>query len=736
MIPVVATNDAGNYFVVATNSVNSVTSSIVTLSVVADTNGPALLQADGTLSNNVVLVSFTELVLPSTATNMSNYRITNTLGGLLTISSAVLTNGSNVLLTTTSPRLINNNYILIASNVRDVSPRTNAIIANSMMPISSKVTVLGMNGGWRFYDPYPPFDAPDLGTAWREFAYTETNTWGAGSAVFYDGPDSGSVPAQIGSFLSQTPEVIMYFRTAFNLQASPGGLQFFVTRIVDDGMVLYLNGTESLRVNMPSGTINYNTPASAAVGNISRIGPVEITLPSYRIGSNVLAAELHQLQAADIDKAFGLQLDAKVESFVVGPVVITSGPTDQTIIEGQPATFTVRQVGGTTFQWQSNNVSIAGATNGTYTIPSVTTNMQGALYRVAVSNATAGVFSTNATLRVLVDTNPPSLVKAVFASGNSIRVTYSEAMAVAAAQTIGNYLVTNSAGAAATITSAVLQNGTNVLLTFSSTLSGRQVVVVNNVTDASSRRNVIPANSAVSVGADFSVELTSAWKALVLINTNEEIQTSFASPSYNDSAWSGPSNALLYVEGAALPAPKNTELSLLDGSNNRINTYYFRQKFVAAVGVNNLTVRIRHVVDDGLVLHLNGAEILRFNMPGGTVTAATQASGAIGDAALVGPIDVVINLLPGTNVLAAEVHQSGGASSDVVFGVELVGDIPSTVILPPEAVQIVEQPRGRYQRHRLDRVLPGYGDRWRSDQLPMVQGRHGHSRGHEQSVRD
>jgi hypothetical protein len=693
----ITTNDAGSYFAVATNSINSVTSSVATLTVLADTNGPVLVSADGTISNNLVVVSFNELVLQSTATNVANYRITNTLGGLLTISSAVLQNGTNVLLTTSASRLVNNNYILIVSNVRDTSPRTNSIIANSAIPISTLVNIIAMNNVWRFYDPFPPFDEPNLGTAWKEFTYNEApNFWADGTAAFYNGPDPADVPVAANTALSQTETITSYFRTPFNIQASPGRLQLLLTHVVDDGAVFWLNGNESLRANMPTTAINYLTPASGVVGNISRVGPITIDTAAFRSGSNVLAVELHQFQSIDTDKAFAAQLDAKVESFTVGPVIITGGPRDVTVFEGQPATFEVVQVGGLRFQWQSNNVPVTGATNAFYTIERVTTNMHGSLFRVAVSNATSFAISTNATLRVINDTNPPAIVSAFFQTTTSILVSFSEFMNQATAQTPGNYVVTNSTGGAASLTSAVLVNGTNVLLTFSNPLSGSVVVVVNNLRDASTAGNLIAPNSAVTVGFDLTIPLTSAWKYL-LVNTNEEIQTSFASPVFDDSSWRGPSNALLYVEGAALPAPKNTPLSLFaDGGNTeRINTFYFRQSFVSPVSVSNFTVRLRHVIDDGLILHLNGAEIFRFAMPAGAVTAASQATAAIGDATVLGPVDIVISLQAGTNVLAAEVHQNGTASSDIVFGLEIIGSSPSTVIKSPAVVQIAEQPRSR-----------------------------------------
>ena len=707
-IPIVSTNDAGTYFVVATNSINSVTSSVVYLSVLADTNGPVLIEADGTANLTNVLVSFSELISLTTATNVANYKITNTVtGASLTISKAVLQNGSNVLLTTTA-RASGTNYILIVNNLRDVSPRANLIAANSSIPVSSLVSVLALDGSWRAYDPYSDFpieDPADLGTAWKEFSYVEgsasTNSssggfnhdvWGTGQAVFWLAQDEGTIPGPAHTQLGETTPVITYFRTGFNAQFSSGGLKLLLTHIFGDGAVVYLNGKEIYRFNMPSGPVDYRTTSLTAVNPLTRIGPITIPASGLRSGSNVLAVELHQFVNVSTTKAMGVQLDAAVQSFNVGPVVITGCPQDLTVGEGSNATFTVVQAGGTIFQWQQNNVNIPGATNSSYTISPVTTNLDGAMFRVSVSNSTSGAFSCNATLRVRGDTNAPTIVSAFAGTNNTITVTFSEALAQATATNKLNYTMTNSAGSAITVTGAVLNNGTNVVLSFATQLGGRYTVVVNNLTDASSRTNAIAPNSAVTVGADYTVAFSSAWKYL-LINTNDTIQSTFTGVAYDDSAWSGPSNALLYVETAALPGPKNTPLSLVDGSGNVINTFYFRQKFVTAITSPSLTFHVRHIIDDGLVLHLNGVEIYRYNMPVGAVTAATQAAANIGDATLLGPFDIVVtNLVGGTNVLAAEVHQQGNPSSDVTFGVELTASIPSVPITPPNAVKIVSPP--------------------------------------------
>jgi hypothetical protein len=98
---------------------------------------------------------------------------------------------------------------------------------------------------------------------------------------------------------------------------------------------------------------------------------------SFRPGSNVVAFELHESMLYSEKRGFGLQLDASIQSFAVGPVFITGGPWDLTVAEGATATFSVNQAGGIIFRWRQENSAIPGATNATLVIPAVPLSPRG-----------------------------------------------------------------------------------------------------------------------------------------------------------------------------------------------------------------------------------------------------------------------------------------------------------------------------------------------------------------------
>lgn len=92
------------------------------------------------------------------------------------------------------------------------------------------------------------------------------------------------------------------------------------------------------------------------------------------------------------------------------PPGITTHPTSQTVMQGQPATFLVAASGSTplTYQWQRNTVPIGGATSPSYTLSSPTLADSGAKFRCVVTNAFGTATSNEATLTV--QPPPPTLI--------------------------------------------------------------------------------------------------------------------------------------------------------------------------------------------------------------------------------------------------------------------------------------------------------------------------------------
>ena len=82
------------------------------------------------------------------------------------------------------------------------------------------------------------------------------------------------------------------------------------------------------------------------------------------------------------------------------PPTITQQPQSLTANAGDAATFSVTASGASTYQWQKNGQSVAGATSASYTLPATTSQDNGDTFTVAVANDGGTVVSSGATLRV------------------------------------------------------------------------------------------------------------------------------------------------------------------------------------------------------------------------------------------------------------------------------------------------------------------------------------------------
>ena len=173
---------------------------------------------------------------------------------------------------------------------------------------------------------------------------------------------------------------------------------------------------------------------------------------------------------------------------------------------------------------------------------------------------------------------------------------------------------------------------------------------------------------AVRAADTILVPTAATWKFL---DNGSDQGSAWRAASFNDSTWSSGPAQLGYGDG-----DEATTLSFGPDTNNKFITTYFRRAF----SVNNpsqftgLTLRLMR--DDGAVVYLNGVEVWRTNMPTGSVGFLTPASVAIGGADESTFVQTTISpslLVTGTNVLAIELHQSGGTSSDISFDLQLIG---------------------------------------------------------------
>lgn len=153
----------------------------------------------------------------------------------------------------------------------------------------------------------------DLGTSWRSNSYDDAS-WSSGPTQlgYGDGDEATAINITAGK-----PQIV-YFRKTFTLTAEEIGVMTnsILSLLRDDGAVVYLNGREVRRDNMPAApaAIAFDTPALDAVASAdeSTYFPSALDPAWLNAGANLLAVEVHQDNPTSSDISFDLTLDGLV----------------------------------------------------------------------------------------------------------------------------------------------------------------------------------------------------------------------------------------------------------------------------------------------------------------------------------------------------------------------------------------------------------------------------------------
>jgi hypothetical protein len=431
---------------------------------------------------------------------------------------------------------------------------------------------------WKYLD-----NGTDQGTAWRALDF-EDEGWAEGPAELGYGDGDEATELSFGTNAA-SKHITYYFRHVFEVLDAASITNVEVGFLRDDGGIVYLNGTEIFRSNMPNGPINYLTRASSSGSSSTAFFRTNINPALLVRGQNILAVEVHQSSSSSSDVSFNLELlgSGAKEAPVVriaSPLrnAVFPSPTNILVtVEATDVDSPIAQV-----ELFVGNKKIGDWTSAPY-VAMWTNNWAGSHTLTAIARDTTGLATKSQPVRVVIG-------------------------------------------------SGVL--GNTVLL---------------------------PAGS--------------EWRYLD-DGSNEGM--GWRTASFNDSSWKLGRAQLGYGDG-----DETTSVSYGTNANNKFVTTYFRRRFEVADPADVSALIAKLLRDDGAVGYLNGTEVFRNNMPAGTITYLTLASGALGgddeDEFVRIPINRTL-LRAGENLLAVEVHQASTNSSDLSFDLELLGsDLPRIV---------------------------------------------------------
>ena len=76
---------------------------------------------------------------------------------------------------------------------------------------------------------------------------------------------------------------------------------FLLNYQIDDGFIVYVNGKEVTRFQMPSGNVTFDSYASTYAGDEPLTGTINISSSFFKSGNNVIAVEIHNNKASSRD---------------------------------------------------------------------------------------------------------------------------------------------------------------------------------------------------------------------------------------------------------------------------------------------------------------------------------------------------------------------------------------------------------------------------------------------------
>jgi methionine-rich copper-binding protein CopC len=565
--------------------------------------------------------------------------------------------------------------------------------------LNSQTTFVSYNSSWKYLD-----NGSNQGTAWRATSFNDAS-WATGNAQLGYGDGDEATVVSYGSNANKK-HITTYFRKTITIADASVFSNFTLSIKRDDGAVVYINGTERFRSNMPTGTISFTTKATTDAADDGNT-PQNITLAAGTLitGTNVIAVEVHQRTANSTDLSFDLQLTGSGD--ITAPTVSTYSPADNATNISASANLVLTfneniqkgtgnifiKEGGVNMQTIDVTSAAVTVSGNTATINPADFNFGAAVnieiaagaFKDLTNNNYAGI--TNATTWNFLVINPdvtPPAVSTYSPADNATGVSNTANLVLTFNENIqigtGNILVKEGAVITQTIdvtSAAVTVSGTTATINSTDfTISAAVNIEIaagafkdlsnNNyagIADATTWNFTV--QTAPPSGPQTLIAYGAAWKYL---DNGTNQGTAWRGTGFSDAIWATGNAQLGYGDG-----DEATIVSYGPDANNKFITTYFR-KTISVSNPSAFTSILGNVKrDDGVAIYVNGTEVYRNNLAAGAAynTLATLASddGATPQAFSFSPSVLV----SGNNIIAVEIHQNALTSSDISFDLELTG---------------------------------------------------------------
>lgn len=178
---------------------------------------------------------------------------------------------------------------------------TAVVMQSHVVAAENNHVLLARDAEWRYLD-----NGTNLGTLWRTTDFNDS-TWKKGNAPLGFGDDFSetdpslalATPVNFGD--EDDKHITTYFRTSVNVDqlSNYSALEIYIH--VDDGAVVYINGTETFRRGIANGVVvDYKTGAKFK----QKEETFNIPVTALKTGVNIIAVEVHQDDGSSSDLWF------------------------------------------------------------------------------------------------------------------------------------------------------------------------------------------------------------------------------------------------------------------------------------------------------------------------------------------------------------------------------------------------------------------------------------------------
>ncbi len=223
-----------------------------------------------------------------------------------------------------------------------VSP-TAPVVTTTLLPAAST---------WSYY-----FNGSTAVPADWTRSFFDDSGWSKGAAPL--GFGAGPITTNIDVPAGQTRPVASYYRKQFSIPAGSTYGEVTLTTRADDGVAVYVNGTEVGRSNLGDGQITANTYAQSAPRTATATAnPVTIKVPvsALRIGTNTVAVEVHSMYKSTPDSSMDVAITATAGSNA--PAAATT--TTPLVSAGSTWSYFVDNTTTVATDWKTSEAATAG----------------------------------------------------------------------------------------------------------------------------------------------------------------------------------------------------------------------------------------------------------------------------------------------------------------------------------------------------------------------------------------